>query len=100
MYAFEINSLAKEEKKSEIAVCFIPLMLLKDRNIVKTADIRRLISSRMKMWTDGHNEILIQEAENCDKKLPRVTNMTKQQEKRRSHHENYAKRDISTTNHK
>ena len=80
MYACEINSLAKGEKKSEIAVCFIPLMLQKDKSFSKTADIRRLISRRMRMWTDGLFETLIQEAEACDKKLPKNgTNMTEDQ---------------------
>ena len=43
MYSDEVNALAIGERKSEVSVCFIPLMLQKDKNIKTTKDIRRLI---------------------------------------------------------
>ena len=56
------------------------LILQKDKNFKKTADIRRLISRRLKIWSDGNIENLISEAEQYDQKLPRsTTNMTDEQ---------------------
>ena len=79
-YASVINSLAQGYQNSEASVCFVPLILQKDKNFKKTADIRRLISRRLKMWSDGNIENLISEAEQCDQKLPRsTTNMTDEQ---------------------
>ena len=42
-YAEEINALARGLKKSEVSVCFIPLMLQKKKDFTKSKDIRRLI---------------------------------------------------------
>ena len=50
---------------------FGKLILQKDKNIVKSADIRRLLKRRMQMWKDDLLEELIQEAELCDKKMPK-----------------------------
>jgi len=48
-YASVIDSLAQGYQNSEASVCFVPLILQKDKNFKKTADIRRLISRRLKM---------------------------------------------------
>ena len=79
-YAEEINALACGLKKSEVSVCFIPLMLQKNKDFTKSKDIRRLIERRLKLWDAEKYEILIQEAEMCDKKFPtHTTKMTEEQ---------------------
>ena len=70
IYSDEINALARGEKKSEISVCFAPLMLQKDKNVKTTKDMRRLIHRRIEMRQEQKIDLLIQEAEKCDKKLP------------------------------
>ena len=45
--ADEVLALSKGESKSAICICFPPLNLQRDKNIGKTADIRRLISRRL-----------------------------------------------------
>ena len=52
-------------------------MLQKDKNIKTTKDIRRLIQQRMEMWQQNKYDLLLHEAEICDKKLPRSCNMFK-----------------------
>ena len=52
---------------------FGKLILQKDKNIVKSADIRRLLKRRMQMWKDDLLEVLIQEAELCDKKNAQIS---------------------------
>ena len=70
IFAAEVSSFAKGETKSEISICFPPLILQRDKNIVKTADIRRLISRRLQHWKDKRYLELISEAEECNRKLP------------------------------
>ena len=72
IYSDEINALARGEKKSEISVCFAPLMLQKDKNVKTTKDIRRLIHRRIEMWLEQKFDLLIQEAEKCDKNFQGV----------------------------
>ena len=50
---------------------FGKLILQKDKNIKKSADIRRLIKRKLQMWKEDLQEELIQEAEHCDKKMPK-----------------------------
>ena len=74
----EVNALARGEKKSEVSVCFIPLMLQKDKKTTK--NIQRLIHRRMEMWQENKYDLLIHEAEICDRKLPRsCSNMSEEQ---------------------
>ena len=70
LLAQEYELLASGIQKSERASMFGKLMLQKDKNIKKSPDIRRLIKRRLSMWKSDLLEELIQEAENCDKKLP------------------------------
>ena len=49
------------------------LILQKDKNIMKSTDIRRLIKRRLQMWKDDLLEELIQEAELCDKKNVQIS---------------------------
>ena len=55
------------------------LILQKDKKIVKSSDIRRLLRRRMKMWEEGLFDQLIEEAELCDRKFGRAVgeNMSK-----------------------
>ena len=54
-------------------------MLQKDKNIKTTKDIRRLIQQRMEMWQQNKYDLLLHEAEICDKKLPRsCSNMSEE----------------------
>ena len=70
IYSDEINVLARGEKKFEDSVCFAPLMLLKGKNVKTSKDIRMWIHRRIEMWQEQKIDLLIQEAEKCDKKLP------------------------------
>ena len=78
LMAKEIQLLAQAKEKSERSSIFGRLLLQKDKQIKKTADIKRLISRRMDLWEAPKFEELIQEAEQCDKKLGRSSgkNMT------------------------
>ena len=71
LLAAEYDLLALGKQKSERPSMFGKLILQKDKNIVKSADIRRLLKRRMQMWKDDLLEELIQEAELCDKKMPK-----------------------------
>ena len=68
--AAEVLALSKGESKSEICICFPPLILQRDKNIGKTADIHRLISRRLDLWKQKRFLELISEAEMCNKMLP------------------------------
>ena len=68
-YALLASGVQKSEKPSMIG----KLILQKDKKIRKSSDIKRLIKRRLKMWKDDLLEELIQEAEACDRKLPRVS---------------------------
>ena len=68
--AAEVLELGKGKQKSELVICFPTLILQRNKEIVKTADIRRLISRRLKLWSEKRFLDLISEAELCDKKLP------------------------------
>ena len=50
--AAEVLELEKGKQKSEIPICFPPLILQRNKDIVKTADIRRLILRRLKLWSE------------------------------------------------
>ena len=63
LLAAEYDFLALGKHKSERPSMFGKLILQKDKNIVKSADIRRLLKRHMQMWKDDLLEELIQEAE-------------------------------------
>ena len=67
--AKEIDLLASSVQKSEKSSMFGRLMLQKDPKVKKTADIRRTVLRRLKLWEEEKFEELIQEAENCERKL-------------------------------
>ena len=57
------------EKNCQITRKVVCSILQRNKEIVKTADIRRLISRRLKLWNEKRFFDLISEAEMCDKKL-------------------------------
>jgi hypothetical protein len=61
--------LALAEQKSERIAMFGKIILQKDKRVIRSSDVRRLLRRRMKMWEDGLFEQLIQEAELCDRKF-------------------------------
>ena len=65
----EILLLAQAKEKSERCSVFGRLILQKDNKIKKTADIKRLVLRRLDLWEQTRFEELIQEAEQCEKKL-------------------------------
>ena len=74
----------QEEKKSwkSLFISFLCIILqkFKDKHIKTTKDIQRLIHRRMEMWQEEKYDLLINEAEICDKKLPRsCSNMSEEQ---------------------
>ena len=71
MYSEMWQDFADEKVRSDKPICFPPLILQRTRNIKKTADIRRLLEKRMKLWEDSNFQELLEEVELCDKKLPR-----------------------------
>jgi hypothetical protein len=71
MYSEMWQDFADEKVRSDKPICFPPLILQRTCNINKTADIRRLLEKRMKLWEDGNFQELLEEVELCDKKLPR-----------------------------
>ena len=70
--AKEIQALANDEQKSEKSAMLSKLILQKDKKIVKSSDIRRLLRRRMKMWEEDLFDQLIEEAELCDRKFGRA----------------------------
>ena len=83
IYEKEIDAFSKGDKKSEVFICFPSLILQKDKNIKKTKDIRILLKRRLQMWTNGFFENLCDEAERCDKKLPKSSGkMSEDQEEK------------------
>ena len=70
--AKEIQALANAEQKSEKSAMLSKLILQKDKKIVKSSDIRRLLRRRMKMWEEDLFDQLIDEAELCDHKFGRA----------------------------
>ena len=69
--AKEIQALTAEQK-SEKSAMLSKLILQKDKKIVKSSNIRRLLRRRMKMWEEDLFDQLIEEAELCDRKFGRA----------------------------
>ncbi len=47
-------------------------MLQRDRSVKKVADIRRVLERRMKLWVENEFDLLLQEAERCDKLIRKI----------------------------
>jgi hypothetical protein len=67
--ANEIDLLASAINKSERCSMFGRLILQKENKVRKSADIRRCVIRRIKLWEEDKLEELIQEAELCERKL-------------------------------
>ena len=65
----EVQHLAVGNYPSERVLVFSSVMLQRDRMVRKGADIRRLLDRRITQWRDGLFDILVQEADRCDKGL-------------------------------
>ena len=76
--AKEIQALDNAEQKSEKYAILSKLILQKDKRIVKSSDIRRLLRRRMKMWEEDLFDQLIEEAELCYRKFGRAESENRQ----------------------
>ena len=54
---------------AERVLVFSAIVQQRDRSVCKGSDIRRLLNHRLFMWKDGSFDVLLQEAEHCDKAL-------------------------------
>jgi len=68
IFANEIDLLASAINKSERCSMFGRLILQKENKVKKSADIRRCVIRRIKLWEEDKLEELIQEAELCERK--------------------------------
>ena len=76
----EVHHLADGSEPSERVIVFCSVMLQRDKMVKKGSDVRRLLNRRMSLWKDEKFDILIQEAERCDRALPKVTKHTNEKE--------------------
>ena len=65
----ELSHFSAGNYPSERFIIFSSVVLQRDRSVVKGADIRRVIERRLIMWDKGDFDLLVQEAERCDKSL-------------------------------
>jgi hypothetical protein len=64
--ADEIDSLTNQQFTSERLIIFCALILQRDSQIRKAAEIRQVLKRRLQMWREGHFDVLLHEAERCD----------------------------------
>ncbi len=57
---------------SDRLLVFSSVMLQRDRSVKKVADIRRVLERRMKLWVENEFDLLLQEAERCDKLIRKI----------------------------
>ena len=65
----ELKLLCNGVYPAERVLVFSAIVLQRDRSVCKGSDIRRLLNRRLSMWRDGSFDVLLQEAECCDKVL-------------------------------
>ena len=65
----ELSHFSAGNYPSERFIIFSSVVLQRDRSVVKGADIRRVIERRLIMWDKGDFDLLVQEAERCDRSL-------------------------------
>ena len=65
----EVQHLAVGNYPSERVPVVSSVMLQRDRMVHKGVDIRRLLDRHIPQWHDGLFDILVQEADRCDKGL-------------------------------
>ena len=65
----ELKLLCNGVYPAERVLVFSAIVLQRDRSVCKGSDIRRLLNRRLSLWRDGSFDVLLQEAECCDKAL-------------------------------
>ena len=65
----EMNFLCNGTYPAERVLVFRAVILQCDRSVHKGADIHRLLDCRLTLWKDESFDVLIQEAERCDRSL-------------------------------
>ena len=65
----EIQHLGVGNYPSEQVLIFSSVILQRDQMICKGADIRRLLDRQITQWREGLFDLLIQEADRCDRGL-------------------------------
>ena len=65
----EIKYLCNGTYPAERVLVFSSVLLQRDRAVHKGCDIRRLLERRLNLWLDGQFDVLLQEAQRCDRAL-------------------------------
>ena len=65
----EVAHLAAGNFSADRLVVFSSVVLQRDKSVKKMADVRRVLERRMKMWVDNEFDLLLQEAERCDRSV-------------------------------
>ena len=76
----EVNHLAVGNYPSERVLVCGSVILQRDKLVKKGADIRRLLERRIILWQQDNFDVLLQEAERCDKTFQRTRNRTPNQD--------------------
>ncbi len=72
LLAHEVAQVAAGNYSSDRLLVFSSVMLQRDRSVKKVADIRRVLERRMKLWVENEFDLLLQEAERCDKLIRKI----------------------------
>ena len=63
----EIGQVAAGNYTSDHVIVFSALILQRDKMITKSVDVRQVMERRMKLWSENHFDLLVQEVVRCDK---------------------------------
>ena len=80
MLVDEVNYLATDNYPSECVMVCGSVILQHDKSVKKGADICRLLERRITLWQQGDFNLLLQEAERCDRTFQRTRNRTPSQD--------------------
>ena len=76
----EVNYLATVNYPSERVLVCGSVILQCDKSVKKGADIRRLLERQITLWQQGDFDLLLQEAERCDRTFQQTRNRTPSQD--------------------